>query len=80
MDTGVHWKGWTFEQASACLKDNTAMSAGAIAAEARRYIGWPGQALAYKIGELEMIRMREKAERALGGAVRYPRLPRCTID
>jgi len=65
-DTGIHWKGWSKEQARACFTDNSALSAGNIEAELNRYIGWPGQALAYKIGELKLKELRTRAERALG--------------
>ena len=65
-DTGIHWKGWTKEQARACFTDNSALSAGNIEAELNRYIGWPGQALAYKIGELKLRELRARAEQRLG--------------
>ena len=65
-DTGMHWLGWTKEQARACFTDNSALSAGNIEAELNRYIGWPGQALAYKVGELKLKELRRKAETALG--------------
>jgi uncharacterized protein (DUF885 family) len=65
-DTGIHWKGWTKEQARTCFTENSALSAGNIEAELNRYIGWPGQALAYKIGELKLKELRARAERALG--------------
>jgi uncharacterized protein (DUF885 family) len=66
IDTGLHWMGWTREQAVACLRDNTALPAAAVDKEVDRYIGWPGQALAYKIGEIEIRVMRAEAERRLG--------------
>ncbi len=65
-DTGIHWKGWSKEQARACFTDNSALSAGNIEAELNRYIGWPGQALAYKVGELKLKELRKRAEQALG--------------
>lgn len=65
-DTGIHALGWTKEQARACFRDNSALSAGNIEAELNRYIGWPGQALAYKVGELKLKALRRKAETALG--------------
>jgi uncharacterized protein (DUF885 family) len=65
-DTGIHWKGWTKEQARACFTENSALSAGNIEAELNRYIGWPGQALAYKIGELKLKELRARAEQRLG--------------
>ncbi|MFZ5671019.1 MAG: DUF885 domain-containing protein [Pseudomonadota bacterium] len=66
MDTGLHAMGWTRDQAAACLKDNTAMTEAAIYGEVDRYIGWPGQALGYKIGELRLVDMRRQAEATLG--------------
>ena len=66
VDTGIHAKGWTREQAQRFLHDNTALSDHEITTEVDRYIGWPGQALAYYLGELTIQRVRAKAERALG--------------
>ena len=65
-DTGIHWKGWTLDQARACFTDNTALAPLNIEVELARYVGWPGQALAYKIGELKIMQLRHKAEAALG--------------
>jgi uncharacterized protein (DUF885 family) len=65
-DTGIHWKGWTLEQARACFTDNTALSPLNIEVELARYVGWPGQALAYKVGELKIMELRRRAERSLG--------------
>lgn len=66
VDTGMHWKGWTREQAEACFLENSALAKHNITTEVERYISWPGQALAYKIGELKIIELRERAEAALG--------------
>ncbi len=66
VDTGIHAKGWTKQQAVQFMLDNTALSAGNIDAEVNRYITWPGQALAYKIGELKIRELRSRAEAALG--------------
>ncbi|PHS25965.1 MAG: DUF885 domain-containing protein [Robiginitomaculum sp.] len=66
MDTGIHAFGWTREQAMRCLKDNSALALHNIETETDRYISWPGQALGYKIGELTIVRLRKKAETALG--------------
>jgi uncharacterized protein (DUF885 family) len=66
MDTGLHAMGWTRERALACLKDNTAMTDASMNYEVDRYIGWPGQALGYKIGELRIEQMRRDAEHSLG--------------
>jgi uncharacterized protein (DUF885 family) len=66
VDTGIHSKGWTKAQAIAFMTENTALSAHNIEAEVNRYISWPGQALAYKIGEIKIRQLRERAEQALG--------------
>lgn len=66
VDTGIHSKGWTKEQAVAFMTEHTALSAANIDAEVNRYISWPGQALAYKLGELKIRALRAKAEAALG--------------
>lgn len=66
VDTGMHWKGWSREQAEACFLDNSALSESNIRTEVDRYISWPGQALAYKVGELKILELRERAENALG--------------
>ncbi len=66
VDTGIHSKGWSKEQAVAFMMDNSALSASNIDAEVNRYIANPGQALAYKIGELKIRELRTKAERELG--------------
>jgi uncharacterized protein (DUF885 family) len=66
VDTGLHSKGWTKEQAVAFMKDNTALTDANIDAEVNRYISWPGQALAYKLGELRIRALRAEAEKALG--------------
>src|SRR5918997_1833750 len=66
VDTGLHDKGWTRAQAIAFMLDNTALSRANIEAEVNRYITTPGQALAYKIGELKIRELRTRAERELG--------------
>ncbi|GGB15627.1 hypothetical protein GCM10011380_01330 [Sphingomonas metalli] len=66
VDTGIHAKGWTRDQALAFLRDNTALSEREIGTEVDRYIGWPGQALSYYLGQLAIQRDRAKAEKALG--------------
>jgi uncharacterized protein (DUF885 family) len=66
MDVGIHWKGWTTEQAESCLRDNTALPETSVVQETQRYIAWPAQALAYKIGELQFLAERQRAEQALG--------------
>jgi uncharacterized protein (DUF885 family) len=66
VDTGIHWLGWTRQQAIDYMAANTALSQHNIVAEVDRYIGWPGQALAYKTGELAISRIRRSAEQELG--------------
>ena len=65
-DTGLHWMGWSEEQARACFRDNSALAPHNIETELQRYIGWPGQATAYKIGEIRLREIRTRAERELG--------------
>ena len=66
VDTGMHYLGWTREQAIDFMAQNTALSLHNIRAEIDRYIAWPGQALAYKIGELKIRELRARAEKQLG--------------
>ncbi|NQD35781.1 DUF885 family protein [Permianibacter sp. IMCC34836] len=66
VDTGMHAKGWSRDQALNFMRDNTALSEHEITTEIDRYISWPGQALAYKLGELKIRELRAKAEAALG--------------
>ncbi|HLJ22222.1 MAG TPA: DUF885 family protein, partial [Stellaceae bacterium] len=68
MDVGIHWKGWSKDQAESCLRDNTALPESSVLAETQRYIAWPAQQLAYKIGELQFLAERRRAEQALGTA------------
>lgn len=65
-DTGLHWLGWDIEQARACFRDNSALAPLNIETELQRYIGWPGQATAYKIGEIRLREVRTRAEAELG--------------
>jgi uncharacterized protein (DUF885 family) len=66
VDTGMHSQGWTRQQAVDYLTANTALSTHEIRTEVDRYIAWPGQALAYKVGELKILELRRRAEAALG--------------
>jgi AbrB family looped-hinge helix DNA binding protein len=66
VDPGIHAKGWTREQAIAYMLDQTALSRANIEAEVNRYITWPGQATAYKVGELRIRELRTRAEERLG--------------
>ena len=68
IDTGIHQFGWTREQAQDYLRKNAALSDHEITTEVDRYIAWPGQALAYKLGELQIRRHRKEAEEKLGAA------------
>jgi len=66
IDTGIHSQGWTRDQALAFLREHTALPEHEVTTEIDRYISWPGQALAYKLGELQIRRHRREAEEALG--------------
>lgn len=66
VDTGIHAKGWTRQQAINYLAENTALSMADVIGQIDRYISWPGQALSYKIGEIKIRQLRAKAEKALG--------------
>ncbi len=66
VDTGIHAKGWTRQQAIDFMANNSPLHLGTIEPEIDRYIGMPGQALAYMIGRLEIVRMRKEAEAAMG--------------
>ncbi|UAK26497.1 DUF885 domain-containing protein [Sphingomonas nostoxanthinifaciens] len=66
IDTGIHHYGWTREQAQQYLRDHTALSEHEIETEVDRYIAWPGQALAYKLGEMLIRQKRTEAETKLG--------------
>ncbi len=66
VDTGVHALGWSRERALAYLRDNTALSEHEITTEVDRYISWPAQALSYKLGEMTIVELRARAEKALG--------------
>ncbi|WP_103352429.1 DUF885 family protein [Amycolatopsis sp. CA-128772] len=68
VDTGLHALGWSRQQAIDYLVDNTPMALLEIEAEIDRYVGWPGQALGYMVGRLEIQRLRAEAEQALGAA------------
>lgn len=66
IDTGIHSQGWNRERAIAYLADHTALSAREVETEVDRYISWPGQALAYKLGEMTIRKQRARAEQELG--------------
>ena len=65
VDTGIHHKGWTRQQAIDYFLENAAKSKEDIINEIDRYISWPGQALAYKIGQLKILELRDRAEMSL---------------
>lgn len=66
IDTGIHAKGWTRDQAISLFEENSALSSLNIRTEVDRYISWPGQALAYKMGELKFMELRARAQTELG--------------
>jgi len=66
IDTGMHYKGWSRERAQNFLADNSALSLHNVRTEVDRYISWPGQALAYKMGEMKILELRAGAEQELG--------------
>jgi uncharacterized protein (DUF885 family) len=66
IDTGIHRYGWSRQQAIDYLASHTALSQHEVETEVDRYISWPGQALAYKLGELTILKLRGEAEKTLG--------------
>ena len=66
VDTGLHAKGWSEDEAQQYFYDNSPIPEGAVKSEVRRYLVNPGQATAYKIGMLKIIELRKKAEASLG--------------
>jgi uncharacterized protein (DUF885 family) len=66
VDTGLHAKGWTRDRAIAYMLENSSMGRTDATAEVERYIAIPGQALAYKVGQLKILELRDRAEKALG--------------
>ena len=66
VDTGIHHLGWSRERAIAFMLANSPLQRNNILNEVDRYVGWPGQALGYMIGQLEIQRLRAEAEAALG--------------
>ena len=76
VDTGLHAKGWSEEQAVQYFLANSATTEAQARSEIRRYLVLPGQATSYKIGMLKIQELRRKAEAALGAPLRHPRIPR----
>ena len=66
VDTGIHYKKWTREKAIDYMVHNTGMTTSEVTTEIERYIVWPGQACAYKIGMLKILELRERAKKKLG--------------
>jgi uncharacterized protein (DUF885 family) len=66
VDTGMHANGWSRQQAIDFMIENTALAKNNIVNEVDRYITWPGQAVAYKTGQLDILRLRDRARAALG--------------
>jgi uncharacterized protein (DUF885 family) len=66
IDTGIHAMKWSRQQGIDFLSSNTSLSAANVRSEVDRYISWPGQALSYKLGELQIWKLRKKAEKELG--------------
>lgn len=66
VDTGVHYKKWTRAQVVQIFHDHSAQDEVEVQNETDRYISWPGQALAYKIGQLKILSLRERAQKELG--------------
>ena len=76
MDTGMHAKGWSREQAIRYFTENVGLDEISATSEVERYVVWPGQACSYKIGHNEIVRLREEARARLGDALRPQVLPR----
>jgi uncharacterized protein (DUF885 family) len=68
VDTGLHAKGWTREQVVQFFRDHSALDDVEVQSETDRYIVWPGQALAYKIGQMKILELRERARKELGSS------------
>jgi uncharacterized protein (DUF885 family) len=66
VDTGLHSQGWSRDQAIAYMVDTTGMNESEVISEVERYMGQPGQACAYKVGQLKILELRERAKAALG--------------
>jgi uncharacterized protein (DUF885 family) len=71
VDTGLHAFGWTRDEAIEFLFQNTLLARNNVENEVDRYIAWPGQALAYKVGQREILALRDEARAALGSRFRY---------
>jgi uncharacterized protein (DUF885 family) len=66
VDTGMHAQGWSRQQAIDYMTENSLLAENNIVNEVDRYLTWPGQALAYKVGQMEILRLRDEAKQTLG--------------
>ena len=80
VDTGIHALGWTRQQAIDWMTERTGVARDDITAEVDRYYVWPGQALGYKIGQLKIIELRERARTALGERFDLRRFHMAVLD
>ncbi len=80
VDTGLHAQGWSRERAIEYMTENTAGSLTDIKNEVDRYVAWPGQALAYKVGQLEILALRERAQKALGPGFRLAAFHQAVLE
>jgi uncharacterized protein (DUF885 family) len=80
VDTGLHAMGWSRQQARDYLLEHVALAEGFLTDEIDRYIAWPGQALAYLVGQREILRLRESARAALGGRFDLPAFNGALLD
>jgi uncharacterized protein (DUF885 family) len=80
VDTGLHAKGWSRQQARDYLLEHVALAEGFLTDEIDRYISWPGQALAYMVGQREILRLRERAQNALGDGFDLPAFNGALLD
>ena len=68
VDTGLHYKHWTRDQVVQYFHDHSAIDEVSVQSETNRYISWPGQALSYKMGQLQILDLRAKAQKELGAS------------
>lgn len=80
VDTGIHAFGWSRQQAIDLLAERTGIDAAHVAAEVDRYTAWPGQALAYTIGQLKIVELRDRAKAALGDRFDIRRFHMVVLD
>lgn len=80
VDTGMHHLGWSRERAVAFMRENTATTESNIRNEVDRYIAWPGQALAYMVGQREILRLREATRKRLGPRFSLPEFHRRVLE